>query len=348
MDSPAQIPCSPSLTRPHCALHFDRPGAMNGILGSSGSAGDEAPLLDGMDALTLQAINEQQLIILRQKELVSTLKERVEELESQLRRVDVKPPEAAHKADGRKGTLSYVSEMQLRRHVKTLEDENKKLSDLVDELRAEMGTISAQLYAQKLHTQSEKDMWRAKVSNAEAKSVATAHRLETTEKRNEQLVHHLEKLRREGEVSVYECAQWRSLVTTAVSHLDHANRRYARDQINSIEEDVHRYAVNRLRLARAAASPSLLRDSETPEETRKMWSRSAQLPKLHPAPHVFQQQQEPVRSSLDVSHQPPLSQLLPCCPAQPATSHSLPPPTSEHADASPRPPPSHLVTFTHT
>ncbi|TPP43956.1 hypothetical protein CGC20_21730 [Leishmania donovani] len=259
---------------------------MNSTLGSSGSAGDEAPLVGGLDALTLRTINEQQLIILRQKELVSTLKERVEELEAQPWRADVKPLEAAHKADGRKGTLSYVSEMQLRRRVKTLEDENKKLSDLVDELRAEVSTISAQLYAQQLHTQSEKDVWKAKARNAEAKSVATAHLLEATDKRNQQLIHHLES----------SCAQWRSLATTTASHLDHANRRYARDQINSIEEDVHRYAVNRLRLARVAPSASLSLESETPEETRKMWSRSAQLPKFDPAPQVFQQQQQDIQT----------------------------------------------------
>ncbi|CAC9445033.1 conserved hypothetical protein [Leishmania infantum JPCM5] len=322
---------------------------MNSTLGSSGSAGDEAPLVGGLDALTLRTINEQQLIILRQKELVSTLKERVEELEAQPWRADVKPLEAAHKADGRKGTLSYVSEMQLRRRVKTLEDENKKLSDLVDELRAEVSTISAQLYAQQLHTQSEKDVWKAKVRNAEAKSVATAHLLEATDKRNQQLFHHLEKLRREGEVSAYECAQWRSLATTTASHLDHANRRYARDQINSIEEDVHRYAVNRLRLARVAPSASLSLESETPEETRKMWSRSAQLPKFDPAPQVFQQQQqEPVCSQLHVSHQRPLSQLLPCQPPQPTASHALAPPASKHVNAETHPSPSHCAALAQT
>lgn len=318
-------------------------------LGSSGSAGAEAPLVGDPDALTLQTINEQQLIILRQKELVSTLKECVEELGAQLRRAGVKPLEAAQKEDGCKGTLSYVSEMQLRRRVRTLEDENKKLSDLVDELRAEVSAISAQLCAQQLHTQSEKDVWKAKVSSAEAKSVATAHLLEATGKRNQQLVHHLETLRREGEVSAYECTQWRSLATTAVSHLDHANQRYARAQINSIEEDVHRYAVNRLRLVRVAASASLSLDSGTPEETRKIWSRSAQLPKLHPAPQVFQQQQqEPVCSPLHVSYKRPLSQLLPCQPPQPTTSYSLPPPTAEHVNAETHLSPSHCAALAQT
>ncbi|KAG5487217.1 hypothetical protein LSCM4_07705 [Leishmania orientalis] len=304
---------------------------MNGTLGSSGSGGAEAPPVGSLDALTLQTINEQQVIIFRQKELVRTLKERIEELEGQQRQATVKASGAAREANGSKDALSCASEALLRRRVKTLKEENKSLSDRVDELRADLNAVSEQLYAQKLHAQKEKDVWRAKASNAEAKGVAVTHLLEAMDKRNRKLFSQLERLRREGEVTAYECAQWRSLATTAVSHLDQANRRYARDQINSIEEDVHRYAVNRRRSLHVAASASVSLDGETAEETRRMWSRSAQLPKVHPTPHTFlPQKQEPMRSLFHVSHPPPLSQAF-LSQSQPhMPSYPLPPPTSEH------------------
>ncbi|KAG5485845.1 hypothetical protein CUR178_07437 [Leishmania enriettii] len=303
---------------------------MNGTLGSSGSGGADAPPVGSLDALTLQTINEQQVIIFRQKELVRTLKERVEELEGQQRQATVTASGAAREANGSKGALSCTSEALLRRRAKMLEEENKSLGDRVDELRADLKAISEQLYAQKLHTQKEKDVWRAKASIAEAKGVAVTHLLEAMDKRNRKLFSQLERLRREGEVTAYECAQWRSLATTAVSHLDQANRRYARDQIDSIEEDVHRYAVNRRRSLHVAASASVSLDCGTAEETRRMWSRSAQLPKVHPTPHVFlPQKQEPVRSSLHVSNPPPLSPTF-LSQSQPHTpSHPLPPLTSE-------------------
>ncbi|GET85866.1 hypothetical protein, conserved [Leishmania tarentolae] len=320
---------------------------MNDTLGGNGGTRDDAPLVGVFDALTLQTINEQQLIILRQKELVSTLKARVEELESQQRRADVTPLETVHKTDKSDSTLPYASEVKLRRHLKTLEDENKKLTNLVDELRAAVSTISEKLQVQQLHTQSEKDVWKTKVSNAEVKNAATAHLLEVSDNRNQQLVHQLEKLRIEGEITAYECAQWRALATTAVSHLDEAHRRYARDQIGSIEGDVRRYAVSRLRSVRTAEADSLSLDREMPEETRKIWSRSAQLPKVHVAACVFQQQQEAARSPLYVSDQPPLLQLLPSS-SHPTVSHLLPPLPVEHADAETHPLPPHCVASAET
>ncbi|KAG5511739.1 hypothetical protein GH5_08048 [Leishmania sp. Ghana 2012 LV757] len=304
---------------------------MNGTLGSSGSGGAEAPPVGSLDALTLQTVNEQQVIIFRQKELVRTLKERIEELEGQQRQATVKTSGAAREANGSKDALSCASEALLRRRVKTLKEENKSLGDRADELRADLNAVSEQLYAQKLHAQKEKDVWRAKASNAEAKGVAVTHLLEAMDKRNRKLFSQLERLRREGEVTAYECAQWRSLATTAVSHLDQANRRYARDQISSIEEDVHRYAVNRRRSLHVAASASVSLDGETAEETRRMWSRSAQLPKVHPTPHTFlPQKQEPMRSLFHVSDPPPLSQAF-LSQSQPhMPSYPFPPPTSEH------------------
>ncbi|CAJ1014617.1 hypothetical protein Q4I30_000348 [Leishmania utingensis] len=313
---------------------------MQDTLGGSGCGSAKATPVGGLDVLTLQTINEQQLIIFRQKELVSTLKERVEELEDQQREADLKLTEAARKSSVIKGTLSYETEVQLRRRVGTLEGENKKLNDRVDKLCAELSTTSEQLYAQQLRVQKETDVWKAKASNAEAKSVAAAHLLEAMDKRNRKLFNQLEKLRREGEVTAYECAQWRSLAITAVSHLDQDNRRYASDQINSIEEDVRRYAVNRLSSLRVAASASVSLDGETPEEARKMWSRSAQLPKVHPMPDVLPQQ-ETVHSLLHLSYPPPLSPPLAPRLPRPAASRALSLPTSEKANAEmqPSPPP---------
>ncbi|KAG5486666.1 hypothetical protein LSCM1_07919 [Leishmania martiniquensis] len=321
---------------------------MSGALDISASGGAEAPPVCGLDAFTLQTIHGQQVIIFRQKELVRTLKERIEELEAQQRQTALKAHTPAREAKGSEGVRFRASEVQLRRRVETLEGESKKLSERVDELRAELNAVSAQRYAENLHYQEEKDMWRAKVSSAETKGAAATHLLEAMDKRNRKLFDQLEKLRREAEVTAYECAQWRSLATTAVSHLDQANQRYARDQMDSIEEDVRRYALNRLRPWQVVASASVPLDGEMAEETRKVWSRSAQLPEVHPTLHTFlPQKQEPVRSLIHVSHPPPFSQTLLSQWHPRMSLRPLPPPTSEHPKAKTlsSPPPSSLPRY---
>ncbi|KAG5511137.1 hypothetical protein JKF63_07077 [Porcisia hertigi] len=279
---------------------------MNATQGSSGSGAAKAAPIGGLDVLMLQTFNDQQLIILRQKELVKALKERVEELEGHQRQTDVTLSAASAKAEEKSATLSYTSEVELQRHVKTLEKENQRLSDLVGELRGELNTVSEQLHAQKHHAQKEMDAWKEKVTNTEAKCVNTAQLLEEVSRRNQKLLELLDRHRGESEVSAYESAQWRSLATTAVGYLDRVKQRYARDQIYSIEEDVQRYASRRLHTLHAATSTPQLLENEALEETRKMWSRSAQVPKedvtLQTMEQQQQQQQEPVPPELHVSN----------------------------------------------
>ncbi|KAK7199056.1 hypothetical protein NESM_000873900 [Novymonas esmeraldas] len=231
-----------------------------------------------VDALKLQTIAEQQHIILRQRELVCALKAHIEGLEHHQQQQQQQQQNRPSAGDV---SISYTSEVLLRRHASTLEVENAALYHRVEELCAELRTLAAQLQDSQRSVQAEKDASGALAQRAEVDGAAAAQLVEAAERRTRRLHYQLEGLRRDSAVVAYECAQWRALATTAVGHLDPANQRYAALQIQAIADDVRRFADSRL--PTPAAPAASLGDTAPSEATRRLWSRSAQLPSLGPS-----------------------------------------------------------------
>ncbi|KPA73252.1 hypothetical protein ABB37_01856 [Leptomonas pyrrhocoris] len=233
------------------------------------------------DALTLQTIQDQQHIIERQRELVATLKTRVEELEAhQLRHSNATAIATTHHGVGSSG--SYAAEARLQRRIQSIEAENAALKECAAGLRDDLVVAAEHLQTQQLAKEREEAAWKEKVDAAEAKAAATSQLLDAMDRRTTKLSDQVQKLRKEADVRVYEVVQWRSLATTILQHLDKVQSRYAREQVISVEDSVRRYAARQapaLSVSAAASSPSR-REGEAEEQAmeanRHMWSRKAQ------------------------------------------------------------------------
>jgi cell division protein FtsB len=261
-------------------MHAAEPGSAAGAVHHSGSGSNSA-----FSALSLQTIQDQQDIIERQQELVTALKQRIEQLEAQSRSTSCAKTQHSGGA-----AAVYAAEVQLQRRVESAEAEKTQLKEQVTELTTQLALLVDQLRAERICSEKETAAWRAKVRAADEKAAAVAQLIDVMDQRTGRLTGQVDQLRREVEVRMYEAAQWRSLATMAVRHLDGAQGRYARDQIALIEDSVHRFSARQESLrgccaARGAATSSCRSREEMEEkemeENRPLWSRTAQPPESY-------------------------------------------------------------------
>lgn len=251
--------------------------------GSGSGGGGHATF--ALNALTLQTIQDQQHIIDRQKELVATLKKRVEELEAAQRTQHQQPPQQSLANTSTRQYIyssgkSYEVEVQLRRRVQAAETESDDLKAILAEQRDALATATSNFQAQTLTQRREVAAWKEKAESAGARAAAAAQRVEAMEQRTARLTEQLEKARREVEARLYEGVQWRSLALTMTQHLQGDAGRYAREQVNAVEDVVRRYSTRHAHPAGAAAKNDDMDDDDDAAmvEGRLLWSREAQSP----------------------------------------------------------------------